>query len=86
MEMDSKYHVGDKVRIVNDRLTPEEMDKYADTIQEVKSVQWCDICGRYEYRIKNDLLLWCDDDFEFDVQTELPEFNASEISLKDLFN
>lgn len=86
MEMDSKYHVGDKVRIVNNRLTPEEMDKFADTIQEVKSVQWCDICGRYEYRIKNDSLIWCDDDFEFDVQTELPEFNASEISLKDLFN
>lgn len=86
MEMDSKYHVGDKVRIVNNRLTPEEMDRFADTIQEVKSVQWCDICGRYEYRIKNDTLLWCDDDFEFDVPAELPEFNASEISLKDLFN
>ena len=86
MEMDSRYHVGDKVRMVNNRLTPEEMDEYAGTIQEVKSVQWCDMCGRYEYRIKNDPLLWCDDDFEFDVQTELPEFNASEISLKDLFN
>jgi hypothetical protein len=84
--MDSKYHVGDKVRIVDGRLSPEEMDEFAGTIQEVKSVQWCDICGRYEYRIKNSLLLWGDDDFEFDAQTELPEFNASELSLKDLFN
>ena len=86
MEMDSRYHVGDKVRIVSNRLSPEEMDKFAGTKQEVKSVQWCYICGRYEYRIKNDSIFWCDDDFEFDVQTELPEFNASELSLKDLFN
>ncbi len=86
MEMDSKYHVGDKVRIISNRLSPEEMDKFAGTKQEIKRVQWCDICGRYEYRIKNNLLIWCDDDFELDEQTELPEFNASELSLKDLFN
>lgn len=86
MEMDSKYHVGDKVRIVSNRLTPEEMEEFADTIQEVKRVQWCDVCGRYEYRTKNNQIIWCDDDFEFDIQIELPEFSASEISLKDLFN
>lgn len=86
MEMDSRYHVGDKVRIICARLDPEEMDTLAGTEQEINSVQWCELCGRYEYRIKNNALLWCDDDFEFDVQTELPEFNASEISLKDLFN
>ena len=86
MEMDSRYHVGDKVRIVCTSLDPEEMDAFAGTKQEVKSVQWCDLCGRYEYRIKDNSLLWNDDDFEFDIQTELPEFSASEISLKDLFN
>lgn len=86
MEMDSRYHVGDKVRIVCTSLNPEEIDVLAGTKQEVESVQWCDLCGRYEYRIKDNLLLWNDDDFEFDIQTELPEFSASEFSLKDLFN
>lgn len=89
MEMDSKYHVGDKVRIVGNRLSPEEMDEFAGTEQEVRRVQWCDICGRYEYRIKNSLLIWCDDDFEFDIQTEipdLPEFSTEVSDLTSLFN
>lgn len=84
MEMDSRFHVGDKVRIITDRLAPEEMDRLAGTKHEIKTVQWCDLCGRYEYRVKDDVLLWCDDDFEFDVQTDLPEFCASEFSLDEL--
>lgn len=86
MEMDSRYHVGDKVRIVCTSLNPEEMDNFAGTKQEVKSVQWCDLCGRYEYRIKDNFLLWCDDDFEFDTQTELPEFSTEVSDLTSLFS
>lgn len=85
MEMDSRYHVGDKVRIVSDSLYPED-DGLIGSEQEIKTVQWCESCGRYEYRIKGNNLLWSDMDFEFDVQTELPEFSASEISLNDFFS
>lgn len=85
-EMDSKFHVGDKVVITNNTLNYDSADKFVGTKQEIKSVRWCDLCGRYEYYIKENTLLWSDDDFEFDIQTELPEFSASEISLKDLFN
>ena len=85
MEMDSKYHVGDRVRIVNNTFRPG--DTFAiDTKQEVRAVQWCDMCGRYEYYIQKSGLLWCDDDFEFDLGIELPEFSVSEVSLSDLFS
>ena len=85
IEMDSRYHVGDRVRIVANTLRPED-ECIIGTIQEIKTVQWCEMCGRYEYRTKRGSLLWCDEDFEFDIQTELPEFSASEISLNDLFS
>ena len=85
-EMDSRYHVGDTVRIITDRLTPEEMNELNGTIHEVKSVRWCDICGRYEYRVKGNWFIWCDDDFEFDIQHELPEFDASGANVLDLFS
>ena len=85
IEMDSRYHVGDKVRVVTNTLRPEDTD-IIGTKQEIKTVRWCDMCGRYEYYIARSSLLWCDEDFEFDIQTELPEFSASEISLNDLFS
>lgn len=86
MEMDSKYHVGDKVRVVDNILSREMAGDFIGTEQKVREVRWCELCDRYEYRVTGSALLWCDDDFEFDTQTELPEFNASELSLKDLFN
>lgn len=85
MEMDSRYHVGDKVRVVTNTLRPEDTG-IIGTKQEIKAVKWCNMCGRYEYRIKINSFLWCDEDFEFDIQTELPEFSASEISLNDFFS
>lgn len=85
-EMNSKFHIGDKVVVTNNTLNYDSADAFIGTKQEIKSVRWCDLCGRYEYRVKGNSLLWNDDDFEFDIQTELPEFSASEISLKDLFN
>lgn len=85
-EMDSKFHVGDKVVLTNNTLNNDSAYVFIGTKQEIRSVRWCDLCGRYEYRIRGNSLLWNDDDFEFDIQTELPEFNASELSLKDLFN
>ena len=84
MEKDSKFHVGDRVRIVFNSLRPEDGDLVGSK-HEVKTVQWCEMCGRYEYRIKNSGVLWCDMDFEFDMDIELPEFSVSEVSLKDLF-
>lgn len=85
IEMDSRYHVGDRVRIVSDYLKPED-DGLIGFEHEIKSVRWCELCNRYEYRIKRGGLLWCDNDFEFDTQIELPEFSASEISLNDFFS
>lgn len=86
IEMDSKFHVGDKVVITNNTLNYDSADSFVGTKQEVKSVQWCDLCGRYEYRVKSNSLLWNDDDFEFDIQTELPEFSTEVSDLTSLFS
>lgn len=90
MEMDSKYHVGDKVRVIDDYLDidtdNEERDERVGKSATIRRVQWCDVCNRYEYRISGSGLIWCDDNFEFDIQDELPSFDVSEVNILDLFS
>ena len=83
---DPKYHVGDRVRIISSVIGSKHADEFIGTEQEVDRVIWCDLCGRYEYRIKDKALLWCDDDFEFASQVDLPEFDTSESDLLSLFS
>ena len=89
-EMDSKYHVGDKVRIVGTYIDIDtgnvERDRYAGECATIRKVEWCNMCHRYEYRIDESSLLWCNDNFEFDIQNELPEFDASGANVLDLFS
>lgn len=89
-EMDSKYHVGDTVRIIDTSLDidpyNEERDTYGGEAVTIRLVKWCDMCNRYEYRISKGNLIWCDDNFEFDIQHELPEFDASGANVLDLFS
>ena len=86
---DSRYHVGDNVRIVDTLLDIDMGNKLRSSRSgahtTIRSVTWCDLCGRYEYRVRGDTFIWCDDNLEFDDQQELPEFNASEIDLESLF-
>lgn len=89
-EIDSKFHIGDTVRIVNTYLDIDLFDngrtRYAGEFATIRRVQWCDMCNRYEYRINKCDLIWCDDNFEFCIQHELPEFDASGANVLDLLS
>lgn len=89
-ETDSKYHVGDTVRVVDTFLDidqfNEERDEYNGKSATIRLVKWCNTCGRYEYRVKECDLIWVDNNFEFDIQNELPDFDVSEVDLRELFS
>lgn len=89
-DMDSRYHVGDAVRVIDTFLDidqyNEERNEYGGKSTTIRSVSWCNLCDRYEYKINKCNLVWCDNNFEFDIQHELPEFDASEVDLRELFS
>ena len=90
MEMDSKYHVGDKVcvRSVEDCRwgVNGQMRKLVGSIVTIKRVVWLDYANVYEYKIEEDDG-WSYDDscFEHIFVKELPNFEASSIDIASLF-
>lgn len=94
MEMDSRYHVGDKVilRSVYDCVFgyTEQMEDIVGTSRTIERVLWNDSYGCYEYYI-NDRDAdgrWSYDDtcFEPEAPTELPEFDVSSVDILTLFS
>lgn len=81
---DSKYHVGDKVRIVGvSRCVYGQNHNMRALIGEVRTIRrvsWDGSNGCYFYYIENDnhgTWIWDDSCFELETQVELPEFDTS---------
>lgn len=93
MEMDSKYHVGDSVRIIGVDKCAFGLNGYMRSlvgeVRTIRRVNWDDDRGCYSYHIDNDrhgVWTWDDSCFEPEVPPELPEFNTSGADLVSLFS
>lgn len=91
MEMDSRYHVGDKVIVVENDDSPfgrvEQMDKLNGMECTIESVGWNynrTLCS-YKLREDPDGWTWHDTDFESTV-IDLPEFTVDTAGLPSLFS
>ena len=91
MEMDSRYHVGDMVRIGNVRNCVfgwnEDMEGYSGEVCTIKRVEWSKYKDAYEYEIDLDNRYWMWDDSCFESEIpDLPEFAADASGLTSLFS
>lgn len=91
MKMDSRYHVGDRVVVNNVKHcafgSNEVMEGFYGCLVTIRSVYWNSSKKVYRYGLVEDRDDWAWDDscFEADV-IELPEFDASETNILDLFS
>lgn len=90
MEMDSKFHVGDRVLVgsvsrcvfgFNDDM--EEMEGKCVTIRRVV---WNQSYKHYEYNIEENGWYYDDSCFEFFESVELPEFDVSAVDILSLLS
>ena len=91
MEMDSKYHVGDRVGIENVRDCVfgwnDEMEEYIGEICEIKRVSWSKDRNAYSYSIDLDKQYWMWDDSCFcPIIPDLSEFAVDTAGLPSLFS
>lgn len=90
--MDSTYHVGDRVRIVDvDHCVygkNGEMENMVGSTNYISRVFWEGENECYRYSLRNDPGHWSWDDscFEFDTPIELPMFDASEADIFSLLS
>lgn len=91
MEMDSRYHVGDRVRIGNVRNCifgwNEDMEGYSGELCTIQKVQWFKYKNGYSYEIDLDNRYWMWDDSCFVSEIpDLPEFTVDTSGLSSLFS
>lgn len=91
MEMDSKYHVGDRVRIGRVRNCifgwNEDMEGYSGELCTIQKVQWSKHRNGYSYEIDLDGRYWMWDDSCFVSEIpDLPEFTVDTVGLPSLFS
>lgn len=91
MELDSKYHVGDKVLIGDVHKCAfgwnEDMEGYSGEICTIERVTWSRDHNVYRYEIDLDDRNWMWDDSCFESEMpDLPEFTANTSGLTGLFS
>lgn len=91
MKLDSRYHVGDKVVVIENDCSPfgrvEQMDKLNGMECTIESVHWNFNNTLCSYKLREDpgRWTWHDTDFESTV-IDLPEFTVDTAGLPSLFS
>ena len=88
-QMDSTYHVGDRVRVVGVSRcvwgANSNMRRMVGKEYTIGGVYWEDESDCYRYSLMNEACAWDDSCFEFASPPELPEFDTSGADVASLF-
>ena len=90
MEMDSKFHVGDRVLVIGVREGVfgfnDDMEAMEGKCATIRRVVWNQSYRHYEYNIEENGWYYDDSCFEFFEAVELPEFEASTVDILNLLS